>query len=85
MIATLWTWLRENEGAVYFATFTCHQWVELFHELNGYDIVYSWMHIAHAKGYRFLGYAIMPDHAHFVVRVPEGDSINTMLGNGKRS
>jgi hypothetical protein len=58
--------------------------VPLFHELNAYDLVYNWMHIAHAKGYRFLGYAIMPNHAHFVVRVPEGCAINTLLGNGKR-
>lgn len=76
--------LREKDGAVYFATFTCHQWVPLFHELNAYDVVYDWMRIAYEKDYRFLGYAIMPDHAHFVIRVPEGGTINTMLGNGKR-
>ena len=76
--------LRQKDGAVYFATFTCHEWVELFRELNAYDIVYNWMHLAHAKGYRFLGYAIMPNHAHFVIRVPEGGAINTVLSNGKR-
>jgi REP element-mobilizing transposase RayT len=75
---------RQKEGAVYFATFTCHQWVPLFHALNAYDIVYNWMQIAHAKGYRFFGYAIMPNHAHFVIRAPEGGAINTLLGNGKR-
>ena len=76
--------LRQKDGAVYFATFTCHQWLPLFHELNAYDVVYNWMHIAHEMGYRFLGYAIMPNHAHFVIRVPEGGTINTVLGNGKR-
>jgi REP element-mobilizing transposase RayT len=76
--------LRQKDGAVYFTTFTCHQWLHLFHELNAYDLVYSWMRIAHEKGYRFLGYAIMPNHAHFVIRVPEGGAINTLLGNGKR-
>lgn len=69
---------------MYFGTFTCHQWIPLFHELNAYDLVYKWMHLAHAKGYRFLGYAIMPNHAHFIIRVPEGGAINTVLGNGKR-
>lgn len=76
--------LRQNDGAVYFATFTFHQWVPLFHELDAYDVVYNWMNIAHGKGYRFLGYAIMPNHAHFVIRVPEGGAINTVLANGKR-
>jgi REP element-mobilizing transposase RayT len=76
--------LRRKDGAVYFATFTCYQWVPLFHELNAYDIVYHWMDVAYAKGYRFLGYAIMPNHAHFVIRVPEGGTINTVLANGKR-
>lgn len=66
------------------ATFTCHRWVCLFQDLNAYDLVYNWMRIAHAKGYRFLGYAIMPNHAHFMIRVPEGGAINTMLSNGKR-
>ena len=59
--------LRQKDGAVYFATFTCHQWVPLFREPDAYDIVYNWMHIAHEKGYRFFGYAIMPNHAHFVI------------------
>ena len=35
-------------------------------------------------GYHFLGYVIMPNHAHFLLRVPVSGAINTMLGNGKR-
>ena len=58
--------------------------VPLFRELDAYDIVYNWMHIGYEKGYRFFGYAIMPNHAHFVIRVPDGGAINTMLSNGKR-
>ena len=76
--------LRQKDGAVYFATFSCHQWVPLFMELQAYDIMYNWMHLAHQKGYHFFGYAIMPNHAHFVIRVPEGGTINTVLANGKR-
>lgn len=76
--------LRQKDGAVYFATFTCYQWTSLFSELNTYDVVYNWMRIAHERGYHFLGYAIMPNHAHFVIRVPEGGAINTVLGSGKR-
>ena len=40
--------------------------------------------MAYGKGYRFLGYAIMPNHVHFLIRVPGGGAINTLLGNGKR-
>ncbi len=69
---------------MYFATFTCHQWVPLFQELAAYDVVYDWMRIAHGMGYHFFGYAIMPNHVHRVVRVPEGGAINTVLANGKR-
>ncbi|HQV53068.1 MAG: hypothetical protein IPI00_03185 [Flavobacteriales bacterium] len=76
--------LRTQDGVVYFATFTCYQWLPLFKATNAYDILYKWMHIAYNKGYRFLGYAFMPNHAHFLIRVPEGGTINTVLGNGKR-
>ncbi|MBX2978287.1 MAG: hypothetical protein KF905_03240 [Flavobacteriales bacterium] len=76
--------LRNNDGAVYFATFTCHQWLYLFDLVNAHDLVYKWMHIAYGKGYHFLGYAIMPNHAHFVLRVPENGAINKLLSNGKR-
>ena len=76
--------LRKKSGAVYFATFTCFQWLPLFEMVNGYDVVYNWMHHAHSKGYRFFGYAIMPNHAHFIIRVPEDGAINTVQGNGKR-
>jgi REP element-mobilizing transposase RayT len=76
--------LSQKDGAVYFATFSCHEWVPLFTELQAYEIVYNWMRIAHGMGYRFFGYAIMPNHAHFIIRLPDGGAINTVLGNGKR-
>lgn len=42
------------------------------------------MRLVHGKGYHCFGYAIMPNHVHFVIRVPEGGAINSVLGNGKR-
>ena len=42
------------------------------------------MRIAYSKGYRFFGYVILPNHVHFIIRVPDGGSINTLLSNGKR-
>ena len=76
--------LRSKDGAVYFCTFTCYRWLPLLQTTAAHDTIYKWMHIAYAKGYRFLGYVIMPNHVHFLVRVPQGGAINTMLGNGKR-
>jgi len=76
--------LRTKDGAVYFATFTCYQWLPLFREVNGYDLFYNWMQLAHGKGYHFLGYVILPNHVHFIIRVPEGGQLNTLLSNGKR-
>ena len=43
--------LRQKDGAVYFATFSCHEWVPLFTELQAYYIVYNWMRVAHGMGY----------------------------------
>ncbi len=76
--------LRNKPGAVYFATFTCYQWLPLFKETNGYDLFYQWMHLAHEKGFRFLGYVILPNHVHFIIRVPEEGQLNSTLSNGKR-
>ena len=30
------------------------------------------------------GYVILPNHVHFIIRVPEGGQLNTLLSNGKR-
>jgi len=75
---------REKDLAVYFCTFTCWQWLPLFHEADAYTTVYEWMRAASGQGYRFLGYVIMPNHAHFLIHVPEGGRINSMLAAGKR-
>lgn len=75
---------RTNGGAVYFGTFTCHRWLPLIEAAGAHDLVYRWMHLAYEQGYRFFGYAIMPNHVHFIVRVPDGGALNTMLANGKR-
>lgn len=75
---------RTKDHAVYLGTFTCYQWMPLIHATDAYDALYKWMHIAYGLGYRFFGYAIMPNHFHFVIRVPEGGALNTVLANGKR-
>ncbi len=69
---------------MYFGTFSCHRWLPLIEATEGHDLVYRWMHAAHGQGYRFCGYSIMPNHVHFIIRVPDGGTLNTMLANGKR-
>ena len=42
------------------------------------------MHLAHEEGFRFLGYVILPDQVHFIIRAPEEAQLNSTLSNGKR-
>src|SRR5262245_18593374 len=76
--------LHSGEGNVYFCTFTCWEWLPLIAEAGLYDAVYKWMWVAHGKGYRIMGYVIMPNHVHVLLFAPEGHRINTLLGNAKR-
>jgi len=52
-----------DEG-LYFITFTCHQWLRLIEQTNGYDLVYRWVDYLKANNHRIAGYAIMPNHIH---------------------
>lgn len=76
--------LRNKDGATYFATFTCHRWLPLFQGTESHDLFYAWMRTGYDKGYHFLGYVILPNHVHFIIRVPEGGRLNALLANGKR-
>jgi REP element-mobilizing transposase RayT len=73
-----------NSGK-FFITFTCHQWLPLIDKTNGYDIVYNWFSHLKSKGHYINGYVIMPNHVHAVISfINTGQSINTIVGNGKR-
>jgi len=70
---------------MFFITFTCHQWQPLIDKVNGYDIVYHWFDHLKSKGHFINAYVIMPNHVHAVISfVNTGQSINTIIGNGKR-
>jgi REP element-mobilizing transposase RayT len=77
--------ITEYEG-VYFITFTCTRWFRLFEITNGYDAVYKWFDYLKSKGHYILGYVTMPNHVHALLafRNTQGQSINSILGNGKR-
>ncbi|MBK9761194.1 MAG: hypothetical protein IPO90_14785 [Flavobacteriales bacterium] len=76
--------LQRSDGAVFFCTFTCWAWLPLFQLTNSYDRLYTWMHLARGKGFRTLGYVIMPNHVHLLLLAPSGPSINALLANAKR-
>lgn len=69
----------------YFITITCHQWLALIEQTRGYDLVYNWFDHLKSKGHFIKGYVIMPNHLHaLIVFRNAGQSINTIVGTGKR-
>ena len=76
--------ITEPDG-VYFITITCHQWLPLIEQTKGYDLVYNWFDHLKSKGPFVNGYVIMPNHLHALIAFRNtGQSINTIIGNGKR-
>ncbi|HTE11974.1 MAG TPA: hypothetical protein VK645_13410 [Chitinophagaceae bacterium] len=72
-------------SGTFFITFTCHRWLPLIDKVNGYDIVYKWFDYLKSKGHFINGYVIMPNHVHTLISFIETkQSINTIIGNGKR-
>jgi len=72
-------------SGTFFITFTCHRWLPLIENVEGYDIVYKWFDLLKTKGHFINGYVIMPNHTHTLISFREtGQSINTIVGNGKR-
>lgn len=73
-----------NHG-IFFITFTCYQWLSLKDKVKGYDIVYRWFDHLKSSGHFINGYVIMPNHVHAIISFTETpQSINTIIGNGKR-
>lgn len=74
----------------FFITFTCYQWLWLIDIVNGYDIVYGWFDHLKSKEHFINGYAPIaiigvPNHVHVLISFINSDqSINTIIGNGKR-
>ena len=77
---------HDNQShSIYFITFTCHKWRNLFSITNTYDAVYKWFEALYHKHHRVLGYVIMPNHVHALIYFPEmKKSLNSIIGNAKR-
>jgi REP element-mobilizing transposase RayT len=76
--------IPHNSG-MFFITFTCYQWLSLIDKVNGYDIIYQWFDHLKSKGHFINAYVIMPNHVHALISfINTTQSINTIIGNGKR-
>ena len=77
--------ITEYDG-IYFITVTCSQWLHLFDIAQGYEEAYKWFDHLKSKGHFIVGYVIMPNHLHALIgfRNTKGESINSMIGEGKR-
>lgn len=77
--------ITEYDG-IYFITFTCCRWLHLFEEAKAYEAVYKWFDYLKSKGHYITGFVIMPNHVHVLIafRNTQGQSINSIEGNGKR-
>ncbi len=77
--------LPVQKSSIYFITFTCYRWLSLIQMTNAYDEVYKFFGILNTSGHQVLGYVIMPNHVHLLFYFQNnGQSLNTVLGNGKR-
>ncbi|MBI3219879.1 MAG: hypothetical protein HYZ44_10230 [Bacteroidetes bacterium] len=76
--------IPHSEGT-YFITITCSQWLRLFEIADSYHVVYKWFDHLKSKGHYINAYVIMPNHFHALISFRNtGQSINTIIGNGKR-
>ena len=70
---------------VFSITITCAKWLPLIEITDGYDLVYDWFSLLEGRKHHILGYVIMPNHLHAMIAFHQTDqSINTIVGNGKR-
>ena len=77
--------LKEDNGQIYFFTFTCYKWLPLFESTNFYDDIYKWFDFLSKKKMQIVGYVFMPNHIHCLIFVPEfAPTINKVIGEGKR-
>ena len=74
-----------ERSGIYFITFTCFKWLHLFELTNTYNEVYKFFGVLNQNGHQVLGYVIMPNHLHLLLFFKkEKQSLNTIIGNGKR-
>lgn len=77
--------IHAESNCLYYITFTCQYWLSLFQLAEAYDTVYKWFDVITQKGFKIVSFVIMPNHIHLVILTPmEGETVNRLVGNGKR-
>ena len=72
-------------NSVYFITFTCYKWKQLFIIAQAYHAVYKWFDTLYEKKISVFSYVIMPNHVHVLLHFPTMPrSLNTVIGTAKR-
>jgi REP element-mobilizing transposase RayT len=69
---------------IYFITFTCYRWLHLIEISGGYRFVYNWFEVMATNGHFVNAYVVMPNHIHLLLYYNGGQSLNKVIGNGKR-
>jgi putative transposase len=77
---------HNRDCPLYFVTFTCFRWINLFEITNGYEFVYKWFeYLKSEKQINVVSYVIMPNHVHLILYLPDHSmDLNKIIGNGKR-
>lgn len=76
---------HSSSYSMYFCTFTCFQWIDLFKITNSYDCVYKWFEYLHKKKIDVVCYIIMPNHLHCILYFPNEEfDLNKIVSNAKR-
>lgn len=74
-----------NYNTIYYITFTCFQWKNLFEITGLYDFIYNWFKILEKQLVYNCGYVIMPNHLHLLVYTSNPEkTIDKIIGTGKR-
>ncbi len=78
--------VRQNQReAIYFVTFTCHQWIPLFEITQLYDNLYQWFNILNKQQIKVLAYVFMPNHLHCLIYLPkDAPELYKIISNAKR-
>jgi putative transposase len=77
---------QDANFTLWFVTFTCFNWLNLFELTKSYDIVYKWFYKMREKEIaEVVSYVIMPNHLHIILQISNNEnSLNTIISNGKR-
>jgi REP element-mobilizing transposase RayT len=76
--------IQTHKPGIYFITFTCYAWLPLIEVSQGYKAVYRFFEVLAGNNHTILAYVIMPNHLHLILHYSGGQSLNTIIGNGKR-